>query len=352
MFEYKKGNILLEQVDAIVNTVNCVGIMGRGIALQFKKSYPENFKEYEQACKNGLVKPGEMFIYSFNSLFQPKYVINFPTKRHWKGKSRIKDIENGLHALVEDIKRLEIKSIAIPPLGCGLGGLDWNEVKTLIEKILGQLDNLNVVVYEPNNENHEPINKSKEVPPLTLGRAALIGLINRYLDGLLDPFVTLLEIHKLMYFLQEAGQPLRLNYQKATYGPYAKNLRHVLNVLDGHYINGYSDGEDNPRKHITLLPGSSEDAQKLLQSDSDILNNFKKVSELVDGFETSFGLELLATVHWVVKKEKSNSIDKIINAIYSWNNKKRKFSEKQINIAYETLIKQGWLISEDGFMHS
>src|SRR3989339_128550 len=114
MFEYKKGNILLEQADAIVNTVNCVGIMGRGIALQFKKSYPENFKEYEQACKKGLVKPGEMFVYSFNSLFQPKYIINFPTKRHWKGKSQIKDIENGLYALAKDIKRLEIKSIAIP----------------------------------------------------------------------------------------------------------------------------------------------------------------------------------------------------------------------------------------------
>lgn len=343
MFQYKKGNILHEQVDAIVNTVNCVGVMGRGIALQFKKSYPENFKEYEQACKKGIVKPGEMFIYSFNSLFQPKYIINFPTKRHWKGKSQIKDIENGLYALKDDIKKLEIKSIAIPPLGCGLGGLNWNDVKALIENILGDLENISIIIYEPNFEKHEAIKTSKEVPRLTSGRAALIELINRYLEGLLDPFVSLLEIHKLMYFLQEAGQPLKLNYAKGLYGPYAKNLRHVLNILDGHYINGYSDGADNPEKHITLVPGAIEDAREIIKNEPDILKDFNKVSELVDGFETSFGLELLATVHWVIKKENNKSINEIIDAVYNWNNKKHKFTKKQINIAYEILLKQGWL---------
>lgn len=342
MINYKKGNILLEDVEAIINTVNCVGIMGRGIALQFKKSYPENFQEYEKACKREEVKPGKMFIHTRSKLFNPRYIINFPTKRHWKGKSSITDIENGLIALKEDIKTLGIKSIAIPPLGCGLGGLNWNEVKKLINEKLGDIDGVEIIVFEPNTEKHEVVNQSKEVPNLTAGRAALIELISRYLDGLLDPFVSLLEIHKLMYFMQEAGEPLKLRFAKATYGPYAENLRHVLNVIEGFFIKGY-DGEDNPEKHISLVPGASEDAQTFLKNDEKVWNNFEKVSDLVEGFETSFGLELLATVHWVAQKENIQDVQNVINAVYSWNNKKQKFTEKQIKLAFETLQNKGWL---------
>lgn len=210
-----------------------------------------------------------MFVYSLGTLFNPKYIINFPTKRHWKGKSNIQDIKSGLIALKEDIKKYEIHSIAIPPLGCGLGGLDWNEIKLLIEQTLGDMTDIDFIIYEPSN-NVEKI-KNKEVPKLTLSRAALIELINRYLQSMLDPFITLLEIHKLMYFLQEAGQPLRLNYKKALYGPYAQNLRHVLNVLENYYVNGY-DGEDAPDKNISLLPGAVNDANELLKTDMQLLN--------------------------------------------------------------------------------
>ena len=268
MITYKQGNILFEQTDAIINTVNCVGVMGRGIALQFKKSYPDNFKAYKQACDKGEVQPGKMFIYSLGSLFSPKYIINFPTKRHWKGKSNIKDIQSGLLALKNDIQTLEIKSIAIPPLGCGLGGLNWQDVKQMIENTFRDINDVDIIVYEP-SVNVEQV-KSKEVPNLTESRAALIELIYRYLQGMLDPFITLLEIHKLMYFLQEAGQPLRLKYNKALYGPYAENLRHVLNLLESHYINGY-DGEDAPDKSICLLPGAIKDADRLLKSDNSLL---------------------------------------------------------------------------------
>lgn len=339
MFEYKKGNILQEQTDAIINTVNCVGIMGRGIALQFKQTYPENFKAYKQACDKGEVQPGKMFVYSLGSLFNPKYIINFPTKRHWKGKSNIQDIKSGLIALKEDIQKYEIKSIAIPPLGCGLGGLNWNEVKPLIEQTFIDMPDITFIIYEPSN-NVEQV-KNKEIPKLTLSRAALIELINRYLQSMLDPFITLLEIHKLMYFLQEAGQPLKLQYSKGFYGPYAENLRHVLNVLENYYIAGY-DGEDSPDKHISLLPGAIDDAHSLLETDSQILNKINRVSELVNGFETSFGLELLATVHWVMNKENKTNLDEVINGVYSWNKKKQKFSRKQIETAYNTLSIQGW----------
>lgn len=342
MIDYKKGNLFDEQTEAIINTVNCVGIMGRGIALQFKKTYPENFKEYQKACKAGEVVPGKMFIYTNSLLINPKYIINFPTKRHWKGKSSIDDIKDGLIALKEDIINYNIKSIAIPPLGCGLGGLNWTEVKSLIDNILSDINDVEIIVYEPNNENHSVKINSKLTPKMTSGRAALIELMNKYLQALLDPFVSLLEIHKLMYFMQEAGEPLNLKYVKAPYGPYAENLRHVLDVIEGFYINGY-DGEDNPKKEINLLPKAAEDAKAFLNKNSNVMDKFQKVLKLVDGFESSFGLELLATVHWVVQKENVKEEKDVIKAVYSWNAHKRQFSEKQIITALNRLYSNGWI---------
>lgn len=342
MFEFKQGNLLLEKTDAIVNTVNCVGIMGKGIALQFKKAYPDNFKQYEKACKKEQVVLGKMFIVNLNTLIQPYYIINFPTKLHWKSSSKIEDIEKGLVSLVEDIKRLNIKSIAIPPLGCGFGGLNWEDVKNKIKTILGTLKDVRIVVFEPTKQNIEYKIDLNDKPILTPARAALIGLMRQYLEVLLDPFLTLLEIHKLMYFLQEAGESLRLKFSKASYGPYAENLRHVLNVLEGYYIKGYS-GDDKPDIEISLINNSGEKAIEILQSNKDTFVNFNKVSDLIEGFESSFGLELLATVHWVVKQEKAKNLEETIHKIYTWNDRKKQFSEENIQTAYNTLLKKNWL---------
>lgn len=343
MIEYKKGNILLEPAEALVNTVNCVGIMGRGIALQFKKSYPQNFKAYEAACKREEIQPGHMFVYQINSLINPKYIINFPTKRHWRGKSRIEDIKSGLVALAEEIRNRGIQSIAIPPLGCGLGGLNWSNVRSEIEIALGSLNNVTILVFEPNDMLvPNKINPSGDVPEMTPGRAALIGLIHRYLGGLMDPFITLLEIHKLMYFMQEAGQPLKWKCRKASYGPYIENLRHVLHRVEGYFLTGYADGGDAPDKQIELVQGAIEDAMNFLKKDSATLARLEKVTKLVEGFETSFGLELLATVHWVVNKENANLPEAVVQGVYAWNDRKRQFTEQQIHLAYETLLNQGW----------
>ncbi len=329
--------------EALVNTVNCVGIAGRGIALAFREAFPENFRAYVKACKRMELQPGQMQVFHTGQLGNPKFIINFPTKRHWKGNSRLEDIQTGLLALIEQVRALGIGSIAIPPLGCGLGGLEWSVVRPLIEQAFAGLPEVRVLVFEPTETIQS--NPSREAPKMTSGKAALIGLMNRYLIGLLDPFVSLLEVHKLMYFLQEAGEELRLRYVKAPYGPYADNLRHVLKAIDGHFVTGYGDGGDHPNKPLELVPGTLQDAMAILQQDPQTLARFARVSELVAGFETPFGLELLATVHWVVCYEKATHLEQVLEQVYAWNSKKRKFSSQQIELAWAVLQQQNWLTS-------
>lgn len=241
MIETTSGDILTADAEALVNTVNCVGIMGRGIALQFRKAFPDNFKAYEAVCKRGELHPGHMFIFDTGSLTNPRYIINFPTKRHWKGKSRLADIETGLTALMTDIRRLGIHSIAIPPLGCGQGGLDWAEVRPRIERALAAVPDVRVLLFNPTGTPASVTSTaSHPVPKMTAARAALVGLMQRYLGGLMDPFISLLEVHKLLYFMQERGESsLRLRYVKAPYGPYAENLRHLLMNVEGYLTSGY-----------------------------------------------------------------------------------------------------------------
>ena len=257
MIRYTQGDVLKAEAEALVNTVNCVGVMGRGIALHFKQAFPANFKAYAVACQRGEVQPGRMFVFDTGQPTMPRYIINFPTKRHWRGKSRIEDIEAGLAALVEEVRSRNIRSIAIPPLGSGLGGLHWADVRPRIERALAALPEVDALVCEPGETaSDKRANRSSNVPKMTAGRAALVSLMNRYLAALLDPTITLLEVHKLMYFLQAAGEPLRLRYAKAPYGPYAENLRHVLREIEGHLIAGYADGGDAPDKPLRLVPGA------------------------------------------------------------------------------------------------
>lgn len=344
MIEYKTGDILATDAEAVVNTVNCVGIMGRGIALQFKNAFPANFKAYEKACKLDQVQPGHMFVFENMRLDQPKYIINFPTKRHWKGKSRMEDIDSGLVALAQEIRSRCIRSIAIPPLGSGLGGLDWTQVRPRIEKALGQFTDLHVIVYEPKGApSAREMASSSAVPNMTAGRAALVVLMDRYLSGLLDPFVTLLEVHKLMYFMQEAGQDLRLDYQQGAYGPYAEKLRHVLKHVEGHMVSGYADGGDAPDKQLELVPGAIADANAFVQDDAEVRSRFDRVADLVEGFETPYGLELLSTVHWVATKIGATTPDQAIAKTYAWNDHKKQFTERQIKLAWSVLSGKGWI---------
>lgn len=344
MIEYKTGDILREDAEALVNTVNSVGIMGRGIALQFKNAFPENFKSYAAACGRNEVQPGRMFVVETGRLTNPRYIINFPTKRHWRGKSRIEDIEAGLAALAEEIRSRNIRSIAIPPLGSGLGGLDWSDVRPRIEARLRGLSDIKIIIFEPSDASADArTNRSSDVPKMTPGRAALVGLMHRYLNGLLDPLITLLEVHKLMYFMQTAGEPLRLRYAKGPYGPYAENLRHVLKAVEGHLVSGYADGGDAPDKQLKLVPGALEDAVSFLKNKATTQTRLERVSNLVEGFESPFGLELLATVHWIASKEPVQTLDDVVTWTYAWSDRKKQYSRRQIALAVDVLSRKGWI---------
>lgn len=344
MIRYTSGDILQAGTEALVNTVNSVGVMGRGIALQFKQAFPANFKAYAAACRQGEVQPGRMFVYDTGQFISPRYIINFPSKRHWRGKSRIEDIRSGLDALVEEIRLREIHSVAIPSLGSGLGGLDWAQVRPLIEQALSALPGVEVVVFEPGGEgSEEGINRSSDVPRMTEGRAALVGLMDRYLGALMDPSISLLEVHKLMYFLQAAGEPLRLKYVKAPYGPYAENLRHVLREIEGHLISGFADGGDVPQQQLALVPGATKDAESFLETKTATHDRFNRVVRLVNGFETPYGLELLATVHWVAVQERATDLESIEQATHAWGERKEQFTPAQIQLAADRLRSEGWL---------
>ncbi|MBF0290381.1 MAG: macro domain-containing protein [SAR324 cluster bacterium] len=343
MMEYISGNILKADAEAIVNTVNCVGVMGKGIALQFKKAYPENFKVYEKECRDKKMKVGKMLTFHTSSLMNPRYIINFPTKRHWKGKSRYEDIESGLAALVEEVKQFNIQSIAIPPLGCGLGGLEWPKVRKMIEEAFAPLAEVHVLLYEPTGAPavaDMPVRTSK--PKMTVARALLIKLIQQYSKYAYR--LTLLEVQKLAYFLQEAGQPLKLRFVKHIYGPYAHNLNKVLEVLEGHFISGYGDTQ-KPDVEIQLLPEALKAADEFLEKHAEEKERLDKVESLVDGFETPYGMELLSSIHWVVNHDHVDSDPKeVIQNVKSWNERKaRLFQDTHIELALGRLSAEAWL---------
>jgi O-acetyl-ADP-ribose deacetylase (regulator of RNase III) len=344
MTELVRGDILKADAEALVNTVNCVGIMGRGIALQFRKAFPENYKAYKSLCDRGGLEPGKVHVFDLNRFENPRYIINFPTKKHWKGKSRLEYIRAGLTALVAEVGTRKIRSIALPPLGCGLGGLQWHDVRPLIEQAFQVLPDVRVIVFEPGGAPApEKMPREKSAPKMTVGRASLLGLMRRYLAALMDPFITLLEIHKLMYFMQEAGQPLRLDFDKGRYGPYAVNLRHVLSHIEGHFVCGYGDAADDPEKRIELMPQATIRADEFLKSHPDTNERFDRVANLIEGFETPFGMELLSTVHWVATREHAATENEAIEKTYAWNDRKRMFAEDHVRIAWDVLRRKGWL---------
>ncbi len=347
MINIAHGNLLKAEVEALVNTVNTQGVMGKGIAAQFKRAYPQAFNQYRRACEAGEVKVGEMHVVDLGAMGGgPRWIINFPTKRHWKSNSKIEDIKSGLIALRRTIADLGISSIAVPPLGCGNGGLAWASVEPLIRAELGAIDNLRVELYSPEGAPAaEEMPNRTAMPPMTAGMAAVVALVDNYRLGLLEPFVQLIEVHKLMYFLQEAGEQLRLKYAKGLYGPYSLNLRHVLDRMEGHYISGYGDGQDDPTKCIDLAEGAEDRAIEFLEGRLDTHARIERVVSLIKGFENPFGMELLGSVHWVMMHEPEavESVDVATRFVRNWNERKALLMQPaHIAKAWERLKEHRW----------
>lgn len=322
---FTKGNLLDADVEAVVNTVNTVGVMGKGIALMFKERFPENFAAYATACKAGEVRLGEMFVTRSVELQGPRWIINFPTKGHWRQRAKLESVRDGLVALHEVIQKNQIRSIAIPPLGCGNGGLDWHVVRPLIETALSDLQDVDVVIYEP-TATYQNVAKKSGVEKLTPARALIAEMVRRY--WVLGIECTLLETHELAWFVERTikrmglSNPLELRFKAGRYGPYADRLTHLLDGLDGSYLHcdkrladaGPFDTiwfDDSKRDKIAAYLNSREARMYAPAIES--------TDALIDGFQSPLGLEALATVDWLIVCEGAEpTVEGIKAGIRNW----------------------------------
>jgi O-acetyl-ADP-ribose deacetylase (regulator of RNase III) len=347
MIRSSRGNLLDADVEALVNTVNTEGVMGKGIALQFKRAFPAMFKDYASAAKRGDIRLGHVHVWATNALTGPKWVINFPTKGNWRAKSRLSDIESGLDDLVSVVRSLGIRSIAVPPLGCGNGGLAWSKVEPLIREAFDSLPEVDAWVFAPDaTPSASEMKSNSPRPKWTVGKAALVDIVHRYAEQAFE--VSLIEVQKLMYFLQEAGEPLRLKYVKGIYGPYAENLRHSLATVEGHFLVGFGDGSQPvlSAEPIDVLPGVADEATRFLANHQLTKDRITRVLELSEGFESAYGMELLATVHWIATQPEfqTSGPEEIAKRVAEWSPRKQEmFGRQHVKIAWQHLLSGGWV---------
>lgn len=341
MIQFKQANLLESDAQAIVNTVNTVGVMGKGIALQFKNQYPHNYKLYAAACKAKEVVVGKMFVTEETSLLGgKKIIINFPTKTDWRKPSEYSYIENGLQDLVKVIEDKNIKSIAIPPLGAGNGGLDWNKVKELIEQHLSHLD-CEVQIYQPNAIIQEAL--KKERVKLTPARAMLLAVLFDLVKN--GEFVSEFTAEKIAYFLQRFGakDAFKLEFQPNFYGPYSGKVKHVLYYLNGSYISGYSSKDKKPFDELGLMLDAEKDVNEYLDAKENIAYKeiVEKTKAFLSGFYADFGLELLSTVDFIIEDKKTKSIEEISKHLIEWSDRKKTLftNPKFISLAVQNIEK-------------
>lgn len=322
MIHYITGNLLESDADALVNTVNTVGVMGKGIALQFKNAFPNNYKKYSEACKNKELNVGQLLVTEENVLSGKKIIINFPTKTSWRLPSEYKYIEAGLEELVKIIEEKNIKSIAIPPLGAGNGGLDWNKVKIILEKYLSQTK-AEIFIYQPNTAVKEVL--KKERVKLTPARAMLLSVLYDLAKN--GEFVSEFASEKIAYFLQNFGakDSFKLEFKQKFYGPYSGKVKHVLHYLNGSYITGYSSKDKKPFEELGIIMDSEKEVDEFLSKpeNSEYKIIAEKTKTFLSGFYSSFGLELLSTIDFIMKEKNITEEKDIINCLKNWSSRKK-----------------------------
>lgn len=360
MITYQQGNLLESDADALVNTVNTVGVMGKGIALMFKERFPENYRLYASACKLKEVRTGHMFVTAVHELDGPKWIINFPTKQHWRASSQLSWIHDGLADLKKVIVDNQIKSIAVPPLGAGNGGLQWDSVKAEIDSVLSDLSDVEIVVFEP-TEKYQNVAKREGVQKLTPARALIAELVRRY--WVLGMECSLLEIQKLAWFLERAiarnqlNDPLDLRFEANKYGPYADRLRHLLNGLDGSYLHSDKRISDADPLDVIWFDDSRKDFLQAYMRSEEVrpyLGALEQTADLIDGFETPFGMELLATADWLIFNDGYQpNLESIRLGLKTWKvspvaaeRKSKLFDDRAIEIALKRLTSSIWSEAE------
>jgi O-acetyl-ADP-ribose deacetylase (regulator of RNase III) len=351
MIHFSQGNLLDAPSEALVNTVNEVGVMGKGIALQFREAFPESSREYERAAKAREIHVGRVMVTSGQSLLGPKWIIHFPTKKHWRHPSRLEWIREGLKDLVRVIQARGIHSVALPPLGCGNGGLEWQHVRREIEAAFASVPDVDVTVFVPTQQYYNAP-KREGVEELTPARALIAELVRRY--SVLGIDCSLLEVQKLAWFLSRSvdrhnlADPLKLDFVANRYGPYADQLRHLLNALDGSYLHcerRLADAkpadivwfEDDQRQQVASFLESRESRTFLPALD--------EVTALIDGFESPLGLEALSTVDWLIHvRSVEPTVSAVRQALSAWpagatasRRKQRIFDDRLLQLSIDRL---------------
>jgi O-acetyl-ADP-ribose deacetylase (regulator of RNase III) len=342
--EYKIGNLLEAKTEALVNTVNTVGVMGKGIALQFKERFPHNFKVYADACKKGLVTVGKPLVVKEHTFEGDKLIINFPTKTEWFKKSQYSYIEEGLKELAIIITEHQIKSIAIPPLGCGNGGLKWDKVKPMMDKYLGPMEGVDIIIFEPNDAVKEILQKeaAKKEVELTPARAMLLYALFRY--ERLGEIASIFAANKLAYFLQQIGENLKLQFVPYTYGPYAQAVEKVLYALNGKYLNGLEQMNARPFEPLKLNWEKFDEVERYIKTSlsPDQMQRLEDLFKVIDGFESTLSLEILASIHYLLSINANLTQPELLAKIQSWNERKKNvIKEEYIGIALDHLKSYG-----------
>jgi O-acetyl-ADP-ribose deacetylase (regulator of RNase III) len=339
MISFEKNNILHVKAEALVNSVNLTGVMGKGIALAFRETFPENYKLYRKACEEKEIDIGKIFVTETDQFF-PKYIINFPTKKHWRLPSKYEWIEAGLISLKEWLRKNEIRSIAIPPLGSGNGKLDWVHVKVMIQNAMKEFENrLDIIVIEPSEQFETKPSLVKPETKLTPARAMLLYIMSRY--QVMGYEINLLVVQKIAYILQRLGEPLKLRFEKGYYGPFAYNLLPVLKAMKPYYLNYKSLDDAKPSTVIKQNQLTIEEVEQYIELNltKEQKDHLDMTLALIKDFETPFGLELLGTVDYIFTQE--NRIldsNEVLSKIKNWTTRKKKlFKQYHIDVAKEKL---------------
>lgn len=328
MIKVSIGDIFDSKADVLVNTVNCVGVMGKGIALDFKKKYPLMFGDYAMKCKKGEIKPGHIYPYYVNGQLK---VINFATKEHWRNVSKISYVESCMNEFSKIYKDLGINSIAFPPLGCGNGKLNWEIVGPIMYKSLSKLDIDYIEIFAPHGTNKKYITEEflsstseKDVeysitPKYTNNWYLVLHMINLLKHSEYNVVVGRTIFQKIFYLLDYFGINMNIKFYKGSFGPYSPEINEIVSFFSRNNL----VIEKNYNKIITIVPTENYVFDKNKYSE-DIMNKFNCVYELFKTFRNTYYAEMVSTIifsYEQLKNSNNYSEKELINYICDWKNK-------------------------------